>query len=66
MEFKKGSVIVTKDGEYSLIELKDMINPFTLEHTNLFLANVNGKERAISEKDVILVKNSQIENLEEP
>lgn len=66
MEFKKGSVIVTKDGEYSLIEIKDMVNPFTLEHTNLFLVNVNGKERAISEKDVILVKNNQIENLEEP
>jgi hypothetical protein len=66
MEFKKGSIVVTKDGEFLLKDMHKMINPFTLQPMLVFLVDVDGKERSIQEKDVISVKNNQIENIEEP
>ena len=66
MEFKKGSIVVTKDGEYILKEMHKVVNPFSLETVLVFMVDNNGMERTIQEKDVISVKNNQIDNLEEP
>ena len=66
MEFKKGSIIVTKDGEFILKDMHKMINPFTLQPMLVFLVDVDGKERSIQEKDVISVRNNHLENIEEP
>lgn len=66
MEFKKGSIVVTKDGEYVLKEVHKMINPFSLKTVLIFMVDIDGKERAIEEKNVIKVKNNHLENIEEP
>ncbi len=65
MEFKEGSIIVTKDGEYPLKKMMTMYNPFTLTPVTLFIVDKNGKERSVIEKDVISVKNND-ENMLEP
>ena len=66
MEFKKGSIVVTKDGEYILKEVHKMVNPFSLEYVLVFMVDIDGNERAIQEKDVIKVKNNHLDNIEEP
>ena len=65
MEFKKGSIVVTRTGEYILKDMKTLINPFTFQPVLIFMVDDNGKERSIEEKDVISVKNNQLES-EEP
>lgn len=65
MEFKEGSIIVTKDGEYPLKKMMTMYNPFTLTPVTLFIIDNNGKERSVTEKDVISVKNND-KNMIEP
>lgn len=65
MEFKEGSIIVTKDGEYPLKKMMTMYNPFTLTPVTIFIIDNNGKERSMTEKDVISVKNND-ENMLEP
>ena len=66
MEFKKGSIVVTREGEYILKKALTLVNPFTLAPAIVFLVDVDGKERSIDEKDVITVKNNQIDIIEEP
>jgi hypothetical protein len=66
MEFKKGSIIVTKDGEYILKNLMTVYNPFNLQPVTMFIVDNNGVERSVSEDKVLGVKNNQIENIEEP
>lgn len=66
MEFKKGSIIVTKDGEYILKNLMTVYNPFNLQPVTMFIVDDNGVERSVSEDKVLGVKNNQIENIEEP
>ena len=65
MEFKEGNIIVTKDGEYPLKKMMTMYNPFTLTPVTVFIVDNNGKERSITEKDVISVKNND-KNMVEP
>lgn len=65
MEFKEGNIIVTKDGEYPLKKMMTMYNPFTLTPVTIFIVDNDGKERSITEKDVISVKNNN-ENMLEP
>jgi hypothetical protein len=65
MEFKEGSIIVTKDGEYPLKKMMTMYNPFTLTPVTVFIVDNNGKERSVTEKDVISVKNND-KNMLEP
>ena len=65
MEFKEGSIIVTKDGEYPLKKMMTMYNPFTLTPVTVFIVDNNGKERSVAEKDVISVKNND-KNMIEP
>ena len=65
MEFKEGNIIVTKDGEYPLKKMMSMYNPFTLTPVTIFIIDNNGKERSVTEKDVISVKNND-KNMIEP
>ena len=65
MEFKEGSIVVTKDGEYVLKRMMTLYNPFNLQPRISFVVDDNGEEKFVSEKDVISVKNNQLEN-EEP
>ncbi len=65
MEFKEGNIIVTKDGEYPLKKMMTMYNPFTLTPVTIFIIENNGKERSVTEKDVISVKNND-KNMLEP
>jgi hypothetical protein len=66
MEFKEGSIVVTKDGEYILKGMMTLYNPFNLAPVTSFILDINGEEKRITEKDVISIKNNQIENIEEP
>ena len=66
MEFKKGSIVVTKDGEYILKDVRTLYNPFNLNPITVFIVNDNGLERSITEDKVITVKNNHLENVEEP
>jgi hypothetical protein len=65
MEFKEGSIIVTKDGKYPLKKMMTLYNAITLTPVTLFIVDDNGKERSITEKDVISVKNND-KNMLEP
>lgn len=65
MEFKKGSVVVTHDGEYILKNVMTFYNPFNLKPVSVFIVNNNGAERSITEDKVITVKNNHLENIEE-
>ena len=58
MEFKEGTIIVTKNGEYPLKKTMTVCNPFTLTPVTIFIVDNSGKERSIEEKDVIYVKNN--------
>ena len=65
MEFKEGNIIVTKDGEYPLKKMMTLYNAITLTPVTIFIVDNNGKERSITEKDVISVKNND-KNMLEP
>jgi hypothetical protein len=66
MEFKKGSIVVTKDGEYVLKDVKTLYNPFNLKPISVFIVDDNGLERSVTENKVITVRNNHLENVEEP
>jgi hypothetical protein len=65
MEFKEGSIVVTKNGEYTLKRMMTLYNPFNLQPRTSFVVDDNGEDKFVSEKDIISVKNNQLEN-EEP
>ena len=66
MEFRKGSIITTKDGEYFLKRLKTLYNAFTFEPVVVCVVDDNGNDKSIEECDVITVKNNHLGNFEEP
>ena len=66
MEIKKGSIIITKDGEYVVRDMMQVVNPFTFKPVNMYLVDVDGKERAVNEEKIIKVKNNHMDNIEEP
>ena len=66
MEIKKGSIIVTKNGEYVLKRMMSLYNPFNLQEKTSFVVDDNGEEKFIREEDIITVKNNHIKNIEEP
>lgn len=65
MEFKKGSVVVTHDGEYILKNVMTLYSPFNLKPVSVFIVDNNGAERSITEDKVITVKNNHLKNIEE-
>ena len=66
MEIKKGSIIVTKNGEYVLKRMMSLYNPFNLQEKTSFVVDDNGEEKFVREEDIITVKNNHIKNIEEP
>lgn len=66
MEFKKGSVVVTHDGEYVLKNMMTLYNAFSLKPITIFIVDDNGLDRSITEDKVITIKNNHLENIEEP
>ena len=66
MEFKKGSIVVTKDGEYVIKKMMTLYNAVSLKPVTIFIVDDNGNERSVKENQVISVKNNHVENIEEP
>ena len=66
MEFKKGSIVVTKDGEYVIKKMMTLYNAISLKPVTIFIVDDNGNERSVKENQVISVKNNHVENIEEP
>jgi hypothetical protein len=66
MEFKKGSIVVTKDGEYVIKKMMTLYNAVSLKPVTIFIVDDNGNERSVEENQVISVKNNHVENIEEP
>ena len=66
MEFKKGSIVVTKDGEYVLKNMMTLYNAISLKPITVFIVDDNGLDRSITEDKVITIKNNHLENIEEP
>ena len=66
MEFKKGSIVVTKDGEYVIKKMMILYNAVSLKPVTIFIVDDNGNERSVKENQVISVKNNHVENIEEP
>ena len=66
MEFKKGSIVVTMDGEFVLKEVNTLYNPFNLKPVIVFIVDDNGTEKSVTEDKVITVRNNHLENIEEP
>lgn len=66
MEFKKGNIIVTNDGEYVLKNVMTLCNPFNLKPVTVFIVDNNGLERSITEDNIITVKTNHLEEIEEP
>jgi hypothetical protein len=66
MEFKKGSIVVTRDGEFVLKEVNTFYNPFNLKPVSVFIVDDNGTEKSVTEDKVITVRNNHLENIEEP
>lgn len=66
MEFKKGSIVVTKDGEYAIKKMMTLYNAVSLKPVTIFIVDDNGNERSVEENQVISVKNNHVENIEEP
>ena len=66
MVFKKGSIVVTKDGEYVIKKMMTLYNAVSLKPVTIFIVDDNGNERSVKENQVISVKNNHVENIEEP
>ena len=66
MEFKKGSIVVTRDGEFILKVVNTLYNPFNLKPVSVFIVDDNGIEKSVTEDKVITVRNNHLENIEEP
>lgn len=66
MEFKKGSIVATKDGEYVIKKMMTLYNAVSLKPVTIFIVDDNGNERSLEENQVISVKNNHVENVEEP
>ena len=66
MEFKKGSIVATKDGEYVIKKMMTLYNAVSLKPVTMFIVDDNGNERSVEENQVISVKNNHVENIEEP
>ena len=65
MNIKKNTVVSTKEGEFQIKKMKIAYSPITLNQVIVFVVDDNGKERTISEKDVIELKESFQEEKEE-
>ena len=52
---KIGNQVVTKDGTYQVVNTLNLINPSTMKEELVILIDFNGKERKITNEDIIEV-----------
>ena len=50
---KIGNQVVTKDGTYKVVNTLNLINPSTMKEELAILIDFNGKERKITNEDII-------------
>ena len=50
---KIGNQVVTKDGTYQVTNTLNLINPSTMKEELVILIDFNGKERKITNEDII-------------
>ena len=50
---KIGNQVVTKDGTYKVVNTLNLINPSTMKEELVILIDFNGKERKITNEDII-------------
>ena len=50
---KVGNQVVTKDGTYKVVNTLNLINPSTMKEELVILIDFNGKERKITNEDII-------------
>lgn len=50
---KIGNQVVTKDGTYKVVNTLNLINPSTIKEELVILIDFNGKERKITNEDII-------------
>lgn len=66
MEFRIGSKITTKNGECILKKMDTLYNALNLGEVTVFTVEANGKERRILENEIVKVRNSHLNIIEEP
>ena len=54
---KIGNQVVTKDGTYQVVNTLNLINPSTMKEELVILIDFNGKERKITNEDIIEIIN---------
>ena len=52
---KIGNQVVTKDGKYKVVNTLNLINPSTIKEELVILIDFDGKERKITNEDIIEV-----------
>ena len=52
---KIGNQVVTKDGTYKVVNTLNLINPSTMKEELVILIDFDGKERKITNEDIIEV-----------
>ena len=52
---KIGNQVVTKDGTYQVVNTLNLINPSTMKEELVILIDFDGKERKITNEDIIEV-----------
>lgn len=50
---KIGNQVVTKDGTYKVVNTLNLINPSTMKEELVILIDFDGKERKITNEDII-------------
>ena len=53
INIKIGNQVVTKDGTYKVVNTLNLINPSTMKEELVILIDFNGKERKITNEDII-------------
>ena len=54
---KIGNQVVTKDGTYKVVNTLNLINPSTMKEELVILIDFDGKERKITNEDIIEIIN---------
>ena len=52
-DIKIGNQVVTKDGTYKVVNTLNLINPSTMKEELVILIDFDGKERKITNEDII-------------
>lgn len=55
-KIKVSDIIETTQGEFTVTDVYDVYEPFTLERVRCILVDFNGEDRKISNEDIIGIK----------